>query len=447
MSVSINSNNQVVLPNANDVTWVANDSEVEVSNNNYGRVLESKTVGNEYVVKTEHGTLTFGAPRLEEAKRTFSDFEISQTNFSDIKGFSWLELAEVVMEAEKLRRKENREARLTERDNAMQQSLNAAKKLKDAANVTLGMGIASGIIGGVTGGIGMAGGMKSFGKSFKALKLNTKAAKLDNDLAVNTKDLASTRKQLKQMKADGKQGTPEFKALKDKETRLQKEQNDLFGKLDSQVSDSSKSIAKSEKKLKKTQSEIADTQEQLNKLPLDTKKADFDKLDAKLTKLETKEADIKQDVAIQRDHVNDLNQTKSKATELSKAGDNVDHDANVAKADQWSTDSGGKVKELDGQLNQIQAEAQSGTQVLNALQMLGGSARGGLDTGSQYNETNARADAQELDAAATKAKAAEEEANADFQDSNRAIQAFKDCWERCEDSRNQTRQNLANWTV
>ena len=117
------------------------------------------------------------------------------------------------------------------------------------------------------------------------------------------------------------------------------------------------------------------------------------------------------------------------------------------KATSWEASSQKKLDGLNRQIDGAQADSQRASQVLNAFQMIGGSARGGLDTGSQFVQTDAQADAQEMDAEATKLKAEEEEANAEFQDSNRAIQAFKDCWERCEDSRNQTRQNLANWPV
>ena len=532
MSVSVNSNKQVILTNTDNVNWEANDKNVEVSNNNYGKVLESKTVDGKYVVTTENGTLTFGAPRLDEAKRVFSDYEISQMNFDDVKGFSWLELAAVVMEAEKLRRKENREARLVARDSAMQQSLNAANELRNAAKDALAMGITSGVIGMATGGLGMAGGLKSLGKSMKALRVKTKGAKFDNDLATNTKDLGKTRQKLNKLKAEGKQNTSEFRQLKNKEVKLEKQQKELLNGIDTEITKTSASKAKDEKKLKKTQNEITDLKKKDLKEPLTAKEQ------KKLDKLKTKEADLKDDIAIKSDHINGLKETRSKAIQLSnppsklldkqigdaetsladankdlkktqkdiKAAENegdeiaertdlddatkkakldkidarltkleakeanlkadintkegrlsdlkeprstrqANDQANVDKATSWEASSQKKLDGLNRQIDGAQADSQRASQVLNAFQMIGGSARGGLDTGSQFVQTDAQADAQEMDAEATKLKAEEEEANAEFQDSNRAIQAFKDCWERCEDSRNQTRQNLANWPV
>ena len=135
MSISVNQHQQVIITDSEANFEFAASQGQTISDNNYGELLSVSYENGNYVVQTDKGTLTFNpdSPSLEAAKTAFSPFEIANTGFEEFDGFNWLEIAALVLEAEKLRNKTNRLARQLEGETAFNQAMNAAKELKDAA--------------------------------------------------------------------------------------------------------------------------------------------------------------------------------------------------------------------------------------------------------------------------------------------------------------------------
>lgn len=433
-----------------DVQWQA-DQGKSISGNDYGMIQSvTSTEGGDYVVKTDKGTLTFNAssPHLQEAKRDFANFELVSTVFPEFEGINWFEMAQLIMDAEKIRRDTNREVRLNARETAFNEAMTAAKTLRDAAKKALTLGIVSGAVSIAGGALGVIGGVSNLSKACKACKVKTGRTAIEADLATNTQALAKNKAQLKTLNAKQNK-TPadlaKIEELQVQQGQLQKNITKLNGELDLKLDAAKKKEAKAQTKHDQQKTEVDELKTKLDATKrrresledldaldpdgaaeLKQVKADEARLESALNKKTSSLEKSASKLAAAKASVADLQSLKTRSARMQDA----ETDQELAELDEWQQSAKNAHDKQLQEVQDLQTQVQAWTPLLNATQGTFGGISQGLNAGSQAVETNAQADNKERDANIANANFAQEDANAELQDSYRAVQQFQATWEK-----------------
>ena len=436
-NISVTGNNLVYTGQLNsDAKFEADANAGQVTNNNYG-AIESVTVleNGDYQVKTDKGTMTFDADvvSLEDAKE-LQPYELASTTFPEFKGskINWMELSAIVMEAEKMRRKENRDERASNREAAFNKGIEAANKKLEGAEKAYATAMVTGAITAAGGAVSVAGGLSGAGKAAKAMKVKTKTVGLKADLATTTNDLTKTRSDIsklnKKVQPLSETDSVKLQKLEAKEVKLAAKQERLLKKVDDDIAKLEVSTAKDQKKLDEIDAKIEAVP---NKTSVKGK--------AKIAFLQFKKANLEKALDSDLQSVSTLQKAKSDAKAVDAAESD---DAKLVASAKFEQTSRAEFDSTQAELQKYNTDMQQRTQWINGATAMTQGDGSMIGAAGRQGEAEDIHEAEILQVKAQKDASFQEEANAQFQDANRAIDAFQKAWAQYLDSVKATQDRL-----